>query len=145
MEQSGASTTYPVQAGALKHGEYVVIKGFPCKITHWFKSKTGKHGHAKVSLVGVDIFTGKKYEEVLPSTHNIDVPNITRNEYQLMDINEDGYVCILGQDGKNRSDIKLPENELAEEIRQSFDKGEVTVVVLGALNKEEIVSYKIIN
>lgn len=73
-----------MQCSALRKNGYVVIKSRPCKIVDMSTSKTGKHGHAKVHLVALDIFTGKKLEELCPSTHNMDVPNVSRKEYQLV-------------------------------------------------------------
>jgi len=58
----------------------------PCKIVEMSTSKTGKHGHAKVHLVGIDIFNSKKYEDICPSTHNMDVPFVKREDYQVSSV-----------------------------------------------------------
>ncbi|XP_072349305.1 eukaryotic translation initiation factor 5A-1-like [Scyliorhinus torazame] len=123
---SGASTTYPVQCSALRKNGHVVLKGRPCKIVDMSTSKTGKHGHAKVHLVGIDLFTGKKYEDICPSTHNMDVPNIRRSDYQLIGI-LDGYLSLLGDSGEVRDDLKVPDSDLGKDIEQRYNGGEETV------------------
>lgn len=73
-------------------------------------SKAGKHGHAKANIVAVDIFTDKKYEDSAPTSHNVEVPNVTRKEFSLMDIAQDGFVTLLNDDGSTKEDLKMPED-----------------------------------
>lgn len=79
-------------------------------------SKTGKHGHAKAVIVGVDIFTDKKYEDGGPTSHNIDVPIVTRTEYTLIDIANDGFVSLMTEGGDTKEDLKLPTDEDSSEV-----------------------------
>ncbi|EIE88376.1 hypothetical protein G6F46_003028 [Rhizopus delemar] len=139
---AGASLTFPMQCSALRKNGHVVIKGRPCKIIDMSTSKTGKHGHAKVNLVAIDIFTGKKYEDLSPSTHNMDVPNINRQEYQLINI-DDGYLSLMTQDGNTKDDVKLPEGDLGEKIQEEFDEGkDLLVTVVTAMGEEHALTYK---
>ncbi|PVU98841.1 hypothetical protein BB559_001240 [Furculomyces boomerangus] len=139
---SGASLSYPMQCSALRKNGHVLIKGRPCKIVDMSTSKTGKHGHAKVNMVGIDIFTGKKYEDLSPSTHNMEVPNVRREEYSLINI-DDGFLNLMDSEGSMKDDIRLPEGDLGNQITADFDSGkELNVTVLMAMNEEAVVSYK---
>ncbi|KAG1138164.1 hypothetical protein G6F37_010716 [Rhizopus arrhizus] len=139
---AGASLTFPMQCSALRKNGHVVIKGRPCKIVDMSTSKTGKHGHAKVNLVAIDIFTGKKYEDLSPSTHNMDVPNITRQEYQLINI-DDGFLNLMTQDGNTKDDVKLPEGELGETLEAEFEEGkDLLVTVVTAMGEEHALTFK---
>ncbi len=124
-----------------------MIKDCPCKIVDYSTSKTGKHGHAKANIVATDIFTGKKLEDISPTSHNMMSPIVTRRDFQLIDIDEDGFVTIMDDKNDTRSDLKLdfendPEGKHAA-IKSDFDDDkDLMVTVLAAMGKEKIVAHK---
>jgi len=142
---SGASLTEPKQCSGLRKNGYVLMKGRPCRIVEMSTSKPGKHGSAKIAMVGIDIFTGKKYEEISPSTANMEVPHVIRKEYELCDIN-DGYLTLMAEDCTMKDDIRLPDGELGRELTDKFtnkkDGETVTVCVISAMNEEQPVTIR---
>ncbi|ODO09498.1 translation elongation factor IF5A [Cryptococcus amylolentus CBS 6273] len=132
--------TYPVQCSALKKSNYVVLHNVPCKIT----DISTKHGEAEVHIVGVDIFTGKKYEDTVPSTQVMQVPNVTHEEYLLASIDDDDVLVLEhGAEGVPKY-IKLPPGKLGEQITSNFHMDKtIVVVVLGAMGGEQVVSQKV--
>ncbi|KAI1192219.1 eukaryotic translation initiation factor 5A-2 [Nemania serpens] len=146
---AGASLTTPKQCSALRKNELVVIKGRPCKIVSMSTSKTGKHGHAKVHLVALDIFTGKKLEELCPSTHNMDVPNATSKPYEVIG-EDDGFLYLMNDKGEPSENTKIPEGELGDLIRQNLPQVEaspptaqITVVVTEAMGESHVTKVDI--
>merc|ERR1711937_132908 len=121
---AGASLTYPMQCSALRKNGFVVIKGRPCKI--------------------VDISTSKKYEDLSPSTHNMDVPNVSRREYQLLDISDDGFLSLMTDDGDTKDDVKVPDGEVGDRINKLFKEEEkdVNVVILTAMGEQACMDAK---
>ncbi|KAK3027377.1 hypothetical protein RJ639_040175 [Escallonia herrerae] len=100
---AGASKTFPQQAGTIRKNGYIVVEVST--------SKTGKHGHAKCHFVAIDIFNAKKLEDIVPSSHNCDVPHVNRTDYQLIDISEDGFVSLLTENGSTKDDLRLPTDD----------------------------------
>ena len=141
---AGASKTYPQQAGTIRKGGHIVIKNRPCKVVEVSTSKTGKHGHAKCHFVAIDIFTGKKLEDIVPSSHNCDVPHVNRTDYQLIDISEDGFVSLLTENGNTKDDLRLPTDDtLLAQVKDGFAEGKDLVLsVMSAMGEEQICGIK---
>ncbi|GIS52569.1 MAG: hypothetical protein Ct9H90mP28_2850 [Paracoccaceae bacterium] len=142
---AGASETFPMEAGQIKKGGYICIKGRPCKVVSVSTSKTGKHGHAKAHFVAIDIFTGKKMEDIVPSTHGTTVPNVFKEEYSLLDISDEDYLSLMDANGEVREDIRMPTypDELVKQIRDGFDAGDtLSVWVVKALGEEHVLTCK---
>lgn len=96
-------------------------------------------------MVGQDIFTGRKYEDVSPSSHNMEQPVVTRKDYQLIDIEDDGFVTLMDDKNETRADIKLDldGDDNHKKVKADFDEGkDLFVTVLSAMGTEKIIASK---
>merc|ERR1712070_503487 len=143
-QDSGAAESYPIEAGQIRKGGHIVIKNRPCKVSDVSTSKTGKHGHAKCHFVAIDIFTGKKLEDLTPSSHNCEVPHVNRTDFTLLNIEDDGYVSLMDDNGQEKADLALPNDDsLRTSIENDFAAGKDLVVsVLSAMGEETIIACK---
>merc|ERR1719238_945598 len=152
---AGSAHTYPLQCGELRKGSHVMIKGHPCKVVEITTSKTGKHGHAKAHIVALDIFTAKKYEDLCPTSHNVEVPFVKRTEYQILMADEgSGNVSLLLETGETKDDLNLPDRvqigeptdddkKVSADILGALEKGDdCTAIVLSAIGVEKIIALK---
>lgn len=115
------------------------------QVTDVSTSKTGKHGSAKCNFTAIDIFNGKKYQDIAPSTQTVQVPVVVRKEYSLVDISSDGFVTLMDDEGNTREDVKLPEwpDNFGREIQQDFEAGKnLVVTLLSAMGHDQIMSKK---
>merc|ERR1712072_50742 len=153
---AGASATVSVEAGQIRKGGYIMIKGKACKVKDVSVSKTGKHGHAKCKFAASDIFTGATCEELCPSTHSIDVPVVTKSDWQIQGLQDETYVLLMNDDGDMREDLQTPDQEyktdddvntskLIKEYVEAVDGGaeiEIYCTVLSAIGKEKIIDVR---
>lgn len=72
----------------------------------------------------------------------MDVPNILRTEYTLLNIDDD-FMNLIDQDGKEKDDVKVPEGEIGDQIQNLFADGkEVLVTVVSAMGEEHALAVK---
>lgn len=119
----------PIEAHDVKKSKFVMLKGRPCKIMDVKTSKTGKHGHMKCNITGIDVLTAKKYNDVVPGHANMIEFKLEKNEYALIDIADDGTsVTLLDKDNKNQTVTTDPEEETFKKMKADFDAGKQLVV-----------------
>jgi len=146
---SGASLTFPLSIADVKKGTHICLgENRPCKVMEITTSKTGKHGHAKANITAIDIFNGRKFQDVCPVSHSKDSPIINRTEWTVMSVDDEGYVSLVDKQGKMRQDLKLP-NEVEDDevcskrIIAGIESGKtVLVTVLSAMGIEKIEDAK---
>ncbi|MFI0756770.1 hypothetical protein ACH4PX_05220 [Streptomyces anulatus] len=132
------SGTHPVRASELRKDGYVVLKGFPCKIVEL--ATTG----GQVKLVGIDILTGKKYEDTVSGTADMDVPEVTRTEYLLNGVSE-GYLSLMSETtGETTDTVALPAGKLGEVLTAELE-GEkaLYVTVTRTMGREAVTSQRV--
>merc|ERR1711998_583131 len=153
---AGSASTVSVEAGQIRKGGYIMIKGKPCKVRDVSVSKTGKHGHAKCKFAASDIFTGNTCEELCPSTHTIDVPVVTKKDWMIQGLQDGTYVCLMDDDGEMREDLQLPNitfktdddqkaSDLIVDLCQKVEDGadiEIFCTVLSAVGQGKIVEVR---
>jgi len=94
----------------LKSGQYIMVDEEPCIIKSTERSKSGKHGHAKVRVVCIGIFDNNKRSLTIPSGHMINVPEIIKGTAQINFI-EDASINIMDLENYESFDVSWPKEE----------------------------------
>ena len=148
---SGSAGVEKIQANCLKLGSLVMIKGHPCKVVSFSTAKTGKHGAAKAMVTGIDIFTAQKYECTFSTGDMVDAPVVTKTDYTLINIDEDGYMSLMNDRGEVKADLKVPEDEWLKEVVERAkmifeeDEKDCLVTVIGSMGQEKLITSREIN
>lgn len=95
-----------------------MIDGEPCRVVEVEKSKTGKHGSAKVRVVAIGIFDGVKRNIVGPSDQRVEIPIIDKRSGQVVTVGE--VVSVMDRDTLEIIEIPLPAEE---ELRSKLEPG----------------------
>ena len=94
----------------LKSGQYIMVDDEPCIIKSTERSKSGKHGHAKVRVVCVGMFDNNKRSLTIPSGHMTEVPEIFKGSAQINFI-EDALINIMDLESYESMDVDWPKDE----------------------------------
>ncbi|MEM0445756.1 MAG: translation initiation factor IF-5A [Nitrososphaerota archaeon] len=108
----------PAELGSIKEGSNIVIDGEPCRVVEVEKSKTGKHGSAKVRVVAIGIFDGVKRNIVGPSDQRIEIPIIEKRSGEVVTVGE--TVSVMDRETLEIVELPVPAEE---EIRSRIEPG----------------------
>lgn len=72
----------------------------------------------------------------------MDVPHVKREDYQLTDISDDGYLSLMNDNGDLREDLKVPDGDVGAQLRSEHEAGkDILCTVLKSCGEEVSVRY----
>ncbi len=83
----------------------------PCIIKSTERSKSGKHGHAKVRVVCVGVFDNNKRSLTFPSGSMVEIPEIIKGNAQINFI-EVASINIMNLESYESIDVDWPSDEV---------------------------------
>ena len=136
--------TTPMKASDLRKGNYMIINDKPCKVLEMNTSSPGKHGHAKIHFVAMDLTRMKKIETIHPSTHMVMVPQQTKQEFMLISLDEDDMVANLeSKGGESRENFPIPTSLYGKGAKQAWARGDdISVVVTKVHGVEQVATFR---
>ncbi|KAK2957707.1 putative Eukaryotic translation initiation factor 5A [Blattamonas nauphoetae] len=138
-----SSQCRPLAVNDVRIGTVVAMRDRPSKVVETKISKPGKHGSAKMKITSIDLFNGKKYEAIYQTSRTIPQPDVIRADYQLTDVDDDGFCSLMGEDGIMREDLQIPADDFGDEVRAAFAEGkDLIVCTMKAMGIEAIMSMK---
>jgi translation initiation factor 5A len=113
----------------LNIGAFIMMDKRPCRIDKKVKSKPGKHGAAKYHVKGKDIFTDRKMDVIMSSHDKVQVPELIREEYQILEM--DGkYLTLLNLDTCDQMDnFEVDDEDLLQELKAKCKNRSASVIV----------------
>ncbi|KAJ7198306.1 eukaryotic translation initiation factor 5A [Mycena pura] len=142
LKSSPSTKTFSVQVVALRTQHHVLIKDRPVRIVDLTVSRCACKNRGKMHIVGIDIFTRKKLEDVTPVKASISAPILVSAEYTLLNI--DGPILnLLTKGDELKDDVNVPGGDLGASLMAAFREGkELRVKTLSALAEEHVVAYE---
>ena len=115
----------------------------PCIIKATERSKSGKHGHAKVRIVCVGMFDDNKRSLTIPSGHMVEVPEIIKGTAQINFIDE-AVINLMDLESYESIDVPWPKddelNKKLKELQKNADEISQTQVDYWKLSGKTLIN-----
>ncbi len=98
-----------INATEAKSGTIITIENEPYIVKNITASKPGRHGHAKVRMEAIGIFSDKKKVIAVPGHERFEVPLVNKARGQVLSISED-KASIMDLESFETLDIVIDKN-----------------------------------
>lgn len=136
---------FPVAAHDIKINNYVSLSDKTYKVVDIKTSKTGKHGHMKVVLTGIHIFSADKKIYMCPGHQIIQKVEPVKREYQIIYVDPESHeIQLLNSNNENLYFRMTKEDETIKNkiYGKSLSTQDVYVIVTEVPEGQQITDVK---